>query len=36
MPSVATWWLGEPAALDDALPRMSQLVFKPADPVLRQ
>lgn len=36
MPSVATWWLGEPAALDDALPRMAQLVFKPADPVLRQ
>jgi uncharacterized circularly permuted ATP-grasp superfamily protein/uncharacterized alpha-E superfamily protein len=36
MPSVATWWLGEPAALDDALPRMSQLVFKPADPLLRQ
>lgn len=36
MPSVATWWLGEPAALADALPRMSQLVFKPADPVLRQ
>ncbi len=36
MPSVATWWLGEPAALDDALPRMAELVFKPADPVLRQ
>ena len=36
MPSVATWWLGEPAALADALPRMAQLVFKPADPVLRE
>jgi uncharacterized circularly permuted ATP-grasp superfamily protein/uncharacterized alpha-E superfamily protein len=36
MPSIATWWLGEPAALADALPRMSQLVFKPADPVLRE
>jgi uncharacterized circularly permuted ATP-grasp superfamily protein/uncharacterized alpha-E superfamily protein len=36
LPSVATWWLGEPAALEDALPRMSQLVLKSADPVLRQ
>ena len=35
MPSVATWWLGEPAALHDALPHMADLVFKPADPVLR-
>jgi uncharacterized alpha-E superfamily protein len=35
MPSVGTWWLGEPAALDDALPRMAGLVFKAADPVLR-
>ena len=31
MPSVATWWLGEPAALADALPRMRELVFKPVD-----
>jgi len=31
MPSVATWWLGEPAALADALPRMHELVFKPVD-----
>jgi uncharacterized circularly permuted ATP-grasp superfamily protein/uncharacterized alpha-E superfamily protein len=36
MPSVATWWLGEPAALADALPRMAKLVFKAADPMLRQ
>ena len=31
MPSVATWWLGEPAALADALPRLHELVFKPVD-----
>ncbi len=31
MPSIATWWLGEPAALADALPRMHELVFKPVD-----
>jgi uncharacterized circularly permuted ATP-grasp superfamily protein/uncharacterized alpha-E superfamily protein len=36
MPSVATWWLGEPAALDDALHRIRELVFKPADPALRE
>jgi uncharacterized alpha-E superfamily protein len=36
MPSVATWWLGEPAALADALPRTAQLVFKPADPLVRE
>jgi uncharacterized circularly permuted ATP-grasp superfamily protein/uncharacterized alpha-E superfamily protein len=32
MPSVATWWCGEPAALRDALKRIDRLVFKPADP----
>lgn len=32
MPSVATWWCGEPAALRDALKRIERLVFKPADP----
>lgn len=32
LPSVATWWCGEPAALDDALSRIDRLVFKPADP----
>jgi len=36
MPSVATWWLGEPAALEDALARVRSLVFKPADPALRE
>lgn len=32
MPSVATWWCGESAALRDALKRIERLVFKPADP----
>ena len=36
MPSVATWWCGEPAALNDAIARFDQLVFKPTFPQLRQ
>jgi len=32
LPSVATWWCGEPAALDDALTRLDRLVIKPAFP----
>lgn len=32
MPSIATWWCGEPAALDDALGQVERLVFKSADP----
>ena len=32
MPSIATWWCGERAALVDALAHVDQLVFKPADP----
>jgi uncharacterized circularly permuted ATP-grasp superfamily protein/uncharacterized alpha-E superfamily protein len=32
MPSIGTWWCGEPAALADALKRVDRLVFKPADP----
>ena len=32
LPSVATWWCGEPAALEDALERLDTLVFKPANP----
>jgi uncharacterized circularly permuted ATP-grasp superfamily protein/uncharacterized alpha-E superfamily protein len=36
MPSIATWWCGEPAALDDAIARIDHLVFKPAFPQLRQ
>ncbi len=31
MPSVATWWCGERAALEDALEHAERLVFKPAD-----
>ena len=34
MPSVATWWCGEPAALKDALSRLDRLVIKPAFPQL--
>ncbi len=36
MPSVATWWLGEPAAFEEATARVADLVFKPADPRLRE
>lgn len=36
MPSVATWWCGEPAALEDAVSRLDKLVFKPTFPQLRQ
>ncbi len=32
MPSVATWWCGQQAALEDAIRNMDHLVFKPADP----
>jgi uncharacterized circularly permuted ATP-grasp superfamily protein/uncharacterized alpha-E superfamily protein len=32
LPSIATWWCGEPAALLDALNHAERLVFKPADP----
>lgn len=32
MPSVATWWCGEPAALEDAIARLDDLVVKPAFP----
>jgi uncharacterized circularly permuted ATP-grasp superfamily protein/uncharacterized alpha-E superfamily protein len=35
MPSVASWWMGEPAALADALSRADRLVFHPTDPGLR-
>jgi len=31
LPSVATWWCGEPAALEAALAQADRLVFKPAD-----
>lgn len=32
LPSIATWWCGEPAAQADALEHVRNLVFKPADP----
>ena len=35
MPSVATWWCGEPAALEEVVRRLDQLVIKPAFPQLR-
>jgi len=31
LPSVATWWLGEPAAFDDAWKRIDHLIIKPLD-----
>jgi uncharacterized circularly permuted ATP-grasp superfamily protein/uncharacterized alpha-E superfamily protein len=31
LPSVATWWLGEPAALKDAWARLDDLIIKPTD-----
>ena len=36
MPSVATWWCGEPAALEDVIDKLDQLVIKPSFPQLRQ
>ena len=36
MPSVATWWCGEPAALEEVIDRLDQLVIKPSFPQLRQ
>ncbi len=35
MPSVATWWCGEPAALEDALAHLKRLIIKPAFTQLR-
>ncbi len=35
LPSIATWWCGEPAALADALNQTANLVFKSADPVFQ-
>lgn len=32
LPSIATWWCGEPLALQNALKLHEHLVFKPADP----
>jgi len=35
LPSVASWWCGEEAALADALPQLPRMVLKPAFPDLR-
>jgi uncharacterized circularly permuted ATP-grasp superfamily protein/uncharacterized alpha-E superfamily protein len=35
MPSVATWWCGEPAALDEVIDKLDHLVIKPTFPQLR-
>jgi len=35
LPSIATWWCGEPAALADALEQAERVVFKSADPAFR-
>ena len=35
LPSIATWWCGEPAALADALAQAQRVVFKSADPAFK-
>jgi uncharacterized circularly permuted ATP-grasp superfamily protein/uncharacterized alpha-E superfamily protein len=35
MPSVATWWCGEPPALESVIAQLKRLVVKPAFPQLR-
>jgi uncharacterized circularly permuted ATP-grasp superfamily protein/uncharacterized alpha-E superfamily protein len=35
MPSLATWWCGEPAAMEQALARIETLIVKPAFPQLQ-
>ncbi|WP_095155978.1 circularly permuted type 2 ATP-grasp protein [Pseudomonas sp. Irchel 3E13] len=32
LPSIATWWCGEPAALEQAVEKLPELLFKPAFP----
>jgi uncharacterized circularly permuted ATP-grasp superfamily protein/uncharacterized alpha-E superfamily protein len=36
LPSVATWWLGEPAAFDDAWQRLDTLLIKPLERSARE
>jgi uncharacterized circularly permuted ATP-grasp superfamily protein/uncharacterized alpha-E superfamily protein len=36
MPSVATWWCGQPAALEQVVERLDKLVIKPAFSQVRQ
>ncbi len=35
MPSVGTWWCGEPAALEEVVDNLGELVIKPAFPQIR-
>jgi uncharacterized circularly permuted ATP-grasp superfamily protein/uncharacterized alpha-E superfamily protein len=36
MPSVGTWWCGEPAALEEVIERLDEFIIKPTFPQLRQ
>jgi uncharacterized circularly permuted ATP-grasp superfamily protein/uncharacterized alpha-E superfamily protein len=36
MPSVGTWWCGEPAALEEVIDKLDDLIVKPTFPQLRQ
>lgn len=36
LPSVATWWLGEPAAFDDAWKRLDHILIKPLERSARE
>lgn len=36
LPSVATWWLGEPAAFEDAWKRLDKIIIKPLDRSVRE
>lgn len=36
MPSVATWWCGEPLALESVIANLHQLIIKPAFPQIRE
>jgi uncharacterized circularly permuted ATP-grasp superfamily protein/uncharacterized alpha-E superfamily protein len=36
MPSVATWWCGEPAALEEVIDRLDELVVKPSSAQMRE
>ena len=36
MPSVGTWWCGEPAALEHAIEHLDSMIVKPTFPQLRQ
>ncbi len=36
LPSIATWWLGEPAAFEDAWKRLDKLLIKPLERSVRE